>query len=168
MNAVACRYAFCILYLFYKGAPIVLAPRYLEHLTKRGLIPPSDHPESGAAHMEDMFSGMIALIALAVVVPLFFVFTAGCRRFRLRFLPSRRVVIGFAFRALIVFGIYSILASEPSFTFVVGMGRSLPPPTQVWRPCSFFSSAWIRRISKVDGNANLRFHAPENTYHAVD
>jgi nucleoside permease NupC len=72
--------------------------------------------------MEDMFSGMIALIALAVVVPLFFVFTRGCRRFRFRFVPSRRFVIGLAFRALIVFWMYSILASETVIYFRSGYG----------------------------------------------
>ena len=122
MNAVACRIAFCILYLFYKGAPAAFKASYLEYLTRRGLIPTIDYPESGAAHMEDMFSGMMALIALAVVVPLFFVFTRGCRRFRFRFLPSRRVVIGLAFRAVIVFWMYSILASETVIYFRSGYG----------------------------------------------
>jgi ABC-type nitrate/sulfonate/bicarbonate transport system permease component len=112
MNATACRIAFCILYPFYKGAPALFTASYLEHLTARGLIPPSDYPDSGAAHMEDMLSGCVAIVVLAVVLALFFAFTAGCRRFQLRLLPSRRIVIGFAFRALIVFWIYSIIASE--------------------------------------------------------
>jgi len=116
MNAVACRIAFCILYLFYKGAPAALKASYLEYLTKRGLIPASEY-ESGAAHLDDMLSGTIAIIALALVVPLFFVFTAGRRRFHLRLLPSRRFVIGLAFRTLIVFWIYSILASETVIYF---------------------------------------------------
>jgi hypothetical protein len=117
MNAFACRIAFCILYPFYKGAPAALSPNYLKHLTARGLIPPSDYPDSGAAHMEDMLSGSVAIVILAVVVPLFFVFTAGCHRFHLRLLPARRFIIGFAFRALIVFWIYSIIASETVIYF---------------------------------------------------
>jgi ABC-type nitrate/sulfonate/bicarbonate transport system permease component len=112
MNAIACRIAFCILYLVYKGAPAAFNTRYLEHLTARGLIPPNDYTESGAAHIEDMLSGFVAIGILAVVLPLFFVLTAGSRRFHSRFFPSRRFVIGFAFRALILFWIYSIVASE--------------------------------------------------------
>lgn len=120
MNAFACRIAFCLLYAFYKGAPALLGASYLEHLTARGLIPPSDYPESGAAHLDEMLSGCVALIVLAVVVSLFFALTAGPRRFHLRLLPARRFVIGLAFRALIVSWIYWIVASETVIYFQAG------------------------------------------------
>ena len=120
MNAVACRIAFCFLYTFYKGALAALGASYLEHLIARGLIPPSDYPESGAAHMEDMLSGCAAIMVLAIVVSLFFALTAGPRRFHLRLLPARRFVTGLAFRALILSWIYWIIASETVIYFQAG------------------------------------------------
>src|SRR5438105_4228534 len=117
MNAIACRIAFCILYVFHKFAPAAFTADYLQHLTEKGLIPPSDYPESGPAHMEDYLSGIGAIMAVAIVLPLFFAFTAGCRRFHFRFLPSRRLFFGFAFRLLILLWLYSIVASEAVFYF---------------------------------------------------
>ena len=109
--------AFCLLYLFYKFAPVAFTESYLQHLTATGRTPVSDYPESGAAHMEDFLSGIGAIMAVIIVLPLFFVFTAGCQRFHFQLLPSRRSIFGFAFRALIVFWLYSIIDSEAVLYF---------------------------------------------------
>ena len=163
MNAVVSRTAFCVLYIFYKFAPTAFTAGYLQHLTESGLIPPTDYPESGAAHMEDYLSSIGAIMAVAIILPLFFAFTAGCRRFHLRFLPSRRLLLGLAFRALIIVWLYSIIASEAVFYF---RGGYLPLTSStvagIIAVVILYAGIDSTHFQSAASSSTIQFHATEN------
>lgn len=163
MNGLVCRIAFCVLYSFYKFAPAAFTADYLRHLTHRGLIPPSDYPDSGAAHMEDYLSSIGAIMAVVVIAPLFLMLTAGCRRFRFRFLPSRRLFLGFGFRALVAIWLYSIIASEAVF-YVRGGYFPLIASTAagIIAVLILYIGVDSAHFQSAVSSSNLQLHATEN------